>query len=737
MRPPSWAPRYRAIVDFEIPDCLCILFSGKQAHTWRTAILSDLATDRVSGRLIVEHPMAKRNSPTSTSAPRLAEMMELARTQRLAFLDLFQFAESQNKAGRAMDAEQIYRTWIAFNDVHPFLHLVYFNYAATLRQLGDIAGSINALRACLKQERLFGPAHINLGRAFEDSGLRAQAIQQWQGFIEATTESSADRFSHRLMALQHMGRVMENAGLLDEAETALWQAIELRPDKTEAGQHWWSLRQRQCKWPTLVPSTHVSSRQLFDAMPPLALAAYADDPLFQLAKAYRYNQSFVGRPDRKGFSRRAVRRLRGAGQRLRVGYVSSDLRDHAVGFALRDLLELHDKGKLEVYAYYLGEADAKDETQTRIEAAVSCWRNISALDDIEAARQIFDDSIDILIDVNGYTKHARTKIFAYRPAPVIVNFCGYPGSMGSPFHNYIIADEHIIPLENEIFYSEKVLRIPCNQPIDRKRSMGAKPSRAQVGLPEDTFVFACFNGMQKITEHVFARWMKILTQAPTGVLWLLSGGEGVDERLRLAAKKAGVAAERLIFAPSAPNAMHLARIALADLFLDTFPYNAHSTAADALTVGLPVLTFPGKSFASRFCHSIVAAAGALELICSGPDDYVSKAIHFAANPADLKDIRQRLQAGRETSVLRDIPALARRLEELFWQMQGEAERGETPAPDLRNLDTYYEVGVELVRDNTEFLDDAAYRRRYLEKLSEWNEFTPLSSDNRLWTGLAP
>jgi len=664
-------------------------------------------------------------------------MMDLARTQRLAFMDLFQFAESRNVAGRATDAEQIYKTWIAFNDAHPFLHLVYFNYAATLRQLGDIAGSIHAFRACLKQERLFGPAHINLGRAFEDAGLRAQAIQQWQGFIEATAESTPDRLSHRLMALQHMGRVMENAGLFEDAENALWQAMELRPDKTEAGQHWSALRQRQCKWPTLVASTHVSTRQLLDAMSPLALASYADDPLFQLAKAYRYSQSFVGRPDTRGFPRRAARRISGRGQRLRVGYVSSDLRDHAVGFALRDVLELHDSEQIEVYAYYLGDSVARDETQTRIKAAVACWRDISALSDIEAARQIFDDGVDILIDVNGYTKQARTRIFAYRPAPVIVNFCGYPGSMGSPFHHYMIADEHIVPQESEIYYSEKVLRVPCDQPVDRKRSIAARPSRAQVGLPEDAFVFACFNGMQKITEGAFARWMKILTQTPSGVLWLLSGGEDVDARLQQAAKTAGVASERLIFAPSMPNAQHLARIALADLFLDTFPYGAHSTAADALTVGLPVLTFPGKSFASRFCHSIVNASGASELICSGPDDYVRKAIGFAANPSKLQDIRRKLEGNRETSVLRDIPALARRLEELFWQMQGEAERGETPAPDLRNLDIYYEVGIELVQDNIEFSEDGVYRRHYFEKLSQWNDFAPIPTDNRLWTGHAP
>jgi predicted O-linked N-acetylglucosamine transferase (SPINDLY family) len=680
--------------------------------------------------------MVINDASASSPFPSLAGMLDLARIQRLSLTELFQFAEGRSAAGQRVEAAEIYKVWIAFNEAHPFLHLVYFNYSVSLRQLGDVAGSIHALRACLKLDPRFGQAHINLGRALEDSGLATQAIQQWRSFVEITAEATADRVTHRLMALQHIGRVMENAGLLEEAEAALWQAIELRPDKTEAGQHWSALRQRQCKWPILVPSEHVSMRQLIDAMSPLALACYSDDPLFQLAKAYRYNKSFVGRPDMSGFARKAPKQKSGTGQRLRVGYVSSDLRDHAVGFALREVLELHDKESVEIYAYFCGELVANDATQTRIKNAVDSWRDIATLSDAEAARQIASDDIDILIDVNGYTKHARTKIFAYRPAPVIVNFCGYPGSMGSPFHQYMIADERIVPPENEIYYSEKVLRIPCSQPLDRKRAIAETPSRAEAGLPEDAFVLACFNGMQKITEDTFAQWMTILNAVPRSVLWLLTGSDNVDQCLRQAAEKAGVAPERLIFAPKAPNAKHLARIALADLFLDTFPYGAHSTAADALTMGLPVLTFAGKSFAARFCHSIVAAAGVPELICSGPEQYVEKAIGFAKAPKSLKEIRASLQARREISVLRDIRALARRLEELFWQMQAECERGETPVPDLSNLDLYYEIGAECVQDNIAFSDDQTYRQRYLEKLAAWNDYAPIPPDNRLWTEAA-
>ncbi len=673
---------------------------------------------------------------TSGAAAAFVQMIELARTQRLSVTDLFGYAEARSAAGARAEAVEVYKAWLAYNEAHPLTHLVYFNYAVTLRQAGDLTGSIHALRAALTVEPKFGQAQINLGRAYEDAGLGVLAIQQWRSFIDLTAESTPDKVGHRVMVLQHIGRVMENAGLLEDAEPYLWQAIELRPDKLETGQHWSAIRQRLCKWPILTPSEHVSLRQLIDALSPLALGSYADDPIFQLAKAYRYNKSLVGRPDTSGHPRKSVARKSGTGTRLRIGYVSSDLRDHAVGFALREVLELHDKNRVEVYAYYCGDPVANDPTQNRMKAAIDCWREIGPMTDEAAARQIAADDIDILIDVNGYTKHARTRIFAYRPAPVIVNFCGYPGSMGSPFHQYMITDELVVPEENRVYYSEAIKYIPCTQPVDRKRFIAEKPSRKEAGLPEKAFVYACFNGMQKITQATFGQWMQILAAVPNSVLWLLTGGDNVDQRLRDLAKVAGVEAERLIFAPKAGNAQHLARVGVADLFLDTFPYGAHSTAADALTVGLPVLTYPGKTFAARFCHSIVHAAGLPELICSGPQDYVARAIAYGRERKALQAVRDQLAARRETSVLRDMPGLARRLEDIYWEMQEEAERGETPVPDLRNLDVYYEVGAELVQANLVYQDDAAYRAQYLEKLAAQHDFAPIPFDSRLWTAEA-
>jgi predicted O-linked N-acetylglucosamine transferase (SPINDLY family) len=668
----------------------------------------------------------------------LAELLGRARSQQLPLSELIHTAEAMVGRGQPLLASELYKTWIAFNSDHPGLHLAAFNFSIALRKIDDLTGAINALRLCVKHDPLFGPAHINLGRAYEDSDQRILAIRQWQEYVATASGVTAERVNHKVMALQHIGRVFESAEIPDKAEDALREAMELRPDKTETGQHWIGARLCQCKWPILVASEHVSRKQLLAAISPISLAVYADDPMYQLAKAHQYGKAFVGRPDTSGFRRNLPKKKTGTSERLRVGYVSSDLRDHAVGFALSEVLELHDKSSVEIFAYYCGDARISDATQTRIKNAIDHWRDITSLGDREAAAQIVEDEIDVLVDVNGYTKHARAAIFAFRPAPVIVNWCGYPGTMGTPYHQYMITDGIIVPPELEIYYSEKVLRIPCNQPIDRKRLIDPRtPSRAEVGLPEEAFVYASFNGMQKLTANCFARWMTILSEAPDSVLWLLTGTDETNGRLRAAAAQREVAPERIIFAQKAGNQQHLARIALADLFLDTSPYGAHSTAADALTMGLPVLTVPGRSFAARFCSSVVAAAGLRELICDTPQDYVRRAISFGRDPASLGPYRELLQRSRETCVLRDIPALVRRLEDLFWEMQADCERGATPVPDLSNLDIYAEIGAELDLENIELLDDSAYRRLYAEKLAQWNEHSPIKPDGRFWPGPAP
>jgi predicted O-linked N-acetylglucosamine transferase (SPINDLY family) len=343
-----------------------------------------------------------------------------------------------------------------------------------------------------------------------------------------------------------------------------------------------------------------------------------------------------------------------------------------------------------------------------------------------------EDEIDILIDLGGHTDSAPGAAFALRPAPVIVNWLGYPGSMGTPHHQYIIADATIIPPSHEKYYSERVMRLPCYQPTDRKRIIAESPSRHEVGLPDGAMVFCCFNGTQKITPAMFRCWMEILVRVPNAILWLLSCDAATDERLRQQAALHGVSPKRLAFATRKPNAEHLARYGLADLFLDTSPYGAHTTASDSLWMGVPALTMAGHSFASRVCASLVRAAGLPELVCDSPEAYVDRAVELGTRREMLLALRERLQADRDRCILFDTPLLVTRLESLYEQMWDDYLSGRLPEPDLTNFAVYNAIGDEIDHETAEFSNLQTYERQYAVALAYRNSVSPLAPDCRLW-----
>jgi len=306
--------------------------------------------------------------------------------------------------------------------------------------------------------------------------------------------------------------------------------------------------------------------------------------------------------------------------------------------------------------------------------------------------------------------------------------------MGSPYHNYIIADDWIIPPGSELYYSEKVVRLPCYQANDRRRVVAEhRPSRTEAGLPADGVVFCCFNGAQKISRFTFDRWMEILKRTPGSVLWLLKHAPETDARLGDEAEARGVARERIVFCAKLANPYHMARYGLADLFLDTSPYGAHTTASDALWMGVPVLTLSGRSFASRVCGSLVRSAGLPELVCETPEDFIEQAVALAADPARLKGLRARLEASRDTCVTFDMDLLTCELEALYQRMCEDHQAGLTPQPDLSNLDAYLEVGVQSNPDVEEMLVVKDYHERYIQALAARHRMRPLPADNRLWT----
>jgi predicted O-linked N-acetylglucosamine transferase (SPINDLY family) len=468
-----------------------------------------------------------------------------------------------------------------------------------------------------------------------------------------------------------------------------------------------------------------------EGMSPLSAAAYTDDPMLQLALAWFYNKSDVGTPAGAMMDWPQARRNTG---RLRIGYLSSDLREHAVGFLLAEVLGLHDRNQVEVFAYYCG-PESQDPLHTRFKTSADHWRSIATMDDPTAARQMAEDGIQILVDLNGYTREARLKLVALRPAPVIVNWLGFPGTMASPYHHYLIADDWIIPETHEIYYSEKVLRLPCYQPNNRERLVSPRqPLRSEVGLPDKAMVYCCFNGTHKLNRLTFDRWLSILKGVPDSVLWLLSSSEGTHARLQEYASQQGISRERLVFAEKIPNPEHLARYALADLFLDTMPYGAHTTASDALWMGIPVLTLSGRSFASRVCGSLVRAAGLPELICSSAEEFVNRAVAFGKEPGSLVPYRRKLRTSRDACALFDTPALVHHLEQLYRQMWQQFETRALPRPDLSNLDAYLEVGNQMDHEKMDVQSMVNYRDGWSTRLAKRHSLRPIAPDRRFARG---
>ena len=365
--------------------------------------------------------------------------------------------------------------------------------------------------------------------------------------------------------------------------------------------------------------------------------------------------------------------------RLRLGYLSSDFYQHPTAYLTAEVFEHHDRQRFEVHAYAFGPDDGSP-TRRRLEAAFEHFTDISALDSSSVAQRIREDGIDILIDLKGYTLGARSEILALRPAPLQVNWLGYPGTMAVDFMDYIVVDSTLVPITDAGAYQEALAYLPDSYaPLDRRRTPASRPSRIQAGLPETGFVFCCFNNPRKIIPEFFHCWCRLLATTPGSVLWLYTDQAPVSDHLRREAAQQGIAPERLLFAASVPHEEHLARLPLADLILDTLPYNAHTTTADALFMGVPVLTCLGNTFAGRVAASLLRSAGLPELVTHNLEDYETLGQRLTRHPHELAALRQRLVAAADTQSYFDMPGFTRRLEELFLRMWDRRRQGLAPA----------------------------------------------------------
>jgi protein O-GlcNAc transferase len=365
--------------------------------------------------------------------------------------------------------------------------------------------------------------------------------------------------------------------------------------------------------------------------------------------------------------------------KIRIGYLSGEFRQHATSILITQLFEMHDKSKFELFAYDNGYDDGS-EIRGRINTAFHRVADISTMSDAQAGSLIRADGIDILVNLNGYFGRARTGIFRDRSAPLQVNYLGFPGTMGAHFIDYIIGDRYVIPHEHEQFYVEKAVVLPeCYQVNDAKRAISPLVmTRSAAKLPRDGFVFCCFNNSYKIRQEMFALWMRLLKTIDKSALWLVEDSADATHNLRREANARGVPADRLVFAPRVSLDEHLARHSLADLFLDTLPYNAHTTASDALWAGLPVLTCIGSTFPGRVGASLLHAVGMPELITESLDQYEALALRLAQDRALLASAKAKLAQHRDHCVLFDTKRFTRHIEAAYFTMWERHQRGEPP-----------------------------------------------------------
>jgi protein O-GlcNAc transferase len=521
--------------------------------------------------------------------------------------------------------------------------------------------------------------------------LAPHLVQTWMGY--AAVLADLKRLEESLAAYDRAIELNSNlaeawaskASLLavldrnEEAFSAYDRALNLNPDMEFVLGDRIFAKLLICDWANYDAESDRVLRMLRDgfcASLPVPLMALPTSPSEQLQGVKKYVSKKVFAP-----SRLLWKGEKYSHDRIRLAYVSADLREHPVGYLTAGIFEHHDKSRFETFAFFLRH-DKNSPAQRRIESAFNFILNADGRPDLEIAEAIRKAEIDIAIDLTGFTLDGRPNVFAARPAPIQINFLGYSATTGAKFFDYIIGDEILIPEEYSKFYSEKIVRLPHTYlPTDNTRLIATRPMpRSEFGLPEDGFVFCCFNNRFKINPRIFDVWMRLLSNVPRSVLWLAKGKDPVAERnLRLEAERRGVDPQRLVFAKYLLRAEdHIARYQLADLFLDTVPYNAHTTASDALWAGLPLITCMGSAFAGRVAASVLNAVGLPELVTQSLEEYEALALKLATTPAMLDLVRGKLLQNRNSYPLFDTARFTRNLESAYTTIWQRTQAGEPP-----------------------------------------------------------
>jgi len=529
-----------------------------------------------------------------------------------------------------------------------------------LRRLGRPAEALAAYDHALAVSPGFVDALCNRGVALSDLGRFDQALAAHDRACAAAPDHP-QALANRAALLMLLGRSVEAAGDLE-------RVVALDPRRPRALGDLVHARRQVCDWrddAALLAAIRAELTVGRAAIGPFAALSAFDDPALHRVAAGLAAPPAAAAP---------VWPPRPPGERIRVAYLSADLHDHATARLMVGLLEAHDRQWFEILALSYG-PDLGGALRGRIDAAFERRIDVRRMSDDAVAALARALGVDIVVDLKGYTQDGRPGILAHRAAPVQVSWLGYPGTLAAPYVDYVIADAVVLAPGAEGDWSEAAVRLPLYQPNDALGVSEATARRADAGLPDDAFVFACLNNPAKITPETFAAWMAILAGAPGAVLWLYEGSPGVVANLRAEAGRAGIDPDRVIFAAPVPHADHLARQGLADLMLDTWPYGAHTTASDALRMGVPLLTLPGRGFASRVGASLLTALGLPELIAPDVGSYVAEAIRWARNPSALETLRGELAEAARTSAVFDPVAFARTLERAYHALHARHSAG--------------------------------------------------------------
>ena len=595
--------------------------------------------------------IAAARAVTEPAAPWLVA----ARSGSMPLPEVMERAAALQTAGDTDAAARLYETWIACT-ASPLRHVACFNWGTLLSTAGRHDDAEAAYQQALLHQTGFAPALLNLGHMHERRGDAPGALAHWQAVFNA-----AAALDLRLHALNNSARLLESLKRYPESEALMRQSLALKAAQPDVIQHYVHIRQKQCAWPHDLAVGDVTPNQFLLGTSLLAMMGLSDDPALQLLAAQRFVYEKVAKAPSEPLHRSMPPRS----GRIRIGYLSGDLHMHAVGLLSAELFELHERSRFEVFGF-CWTPESQQPQRLRILNALDHHVRLNGVDDSTAAKLIAQAGIDVLVDLQGLTSGARPGILVQRPAPVQLSYLGLPGTSAVPGVDWMICDRFVMPPALLSYCTEKPIHLPhCYQVSDRQREVGARPERARYGLPEDAFVFCSFNNNHKFTAEMFSAWMRIVAAVPASVLWLLADNDTARDNMLCAADAHGVARERLVFAPRVSPADYLARFALADLMLDTFPFNAGTTASDALWMGTPIVTRAGRTYISRMAGSLLSAVGLPDLITESLADYERLAITLGREPARVASYKRYLAEHGRASPLFDVPQIVRDIEAAF------------------------------------------------------------------------